>query len=65
VTLDAAGKDRTIRHVISGVNPQGVAVHSFNVPSAEELEHDYPWRYAQRLPARGEIGIFNRSRSGS
>jgi PPK2 family polyphosphate:nucleotide phosphotransferase len=59
--LDAAGKDGAIRHVMSGVNPQGVNVHSFKVPSAEELHHDYLWRYAQRLPARGEIGIFNRS----
>jgi PPK2 family polyphosphate:nucleotide phosphotransferase len=59
--LDAAGKDGTIRHVMSGVNPQGVAVHSFKVPSAEELSHDFLWRYQQRLPARGEIGIFNRS----
>ncbi len=59
--LDTAGKDGTIRHVMSGVNPQGVAVHSFKVPSAEEFDHDYLWRYAQRLPARGEIGIFNRS----
>ena len=59
--IDAAGKDGTIRHVMSGVNPQGVAVHSFKVPSAEELDHDYLWRYARRLPARGEIGIFNRS----
>lgn len=59
--LDAAGKDGTIRHVMSGVNPQGVAVHSFKVPSAEELDHDFLWRYAQRLPARGQIGIFNRS----
>jgi PPK2 family polyphosphate:nucleotide phosphotransferase len=59
--LDAAGKDGTIRHVMSGVNPQGVGVHSFKVPSAEELDHDFLWRYAQRLPARGEIGIFNRS----
>jgi len=59
--LDAAGKDGTIRHVMSGVNPQGVAVHSFKQPSAEELDHDFLWRYAQRLPARGEIGIFNRS----
>jgi PPK2 family polyphosphate:nucleotide phosphotransferase len=59
--LDAAGKDGTIRHVMSGVNPQGVTVHSFKVPSAEELDHDYLWRYAQRLPARGMIGIFNRS----
>ncbi|HEY3728506.1 MAG TPA: polyphosphate kinase 2 family protein [Solirubrobacteraceae bacterium] len=59
--LDAAGKDGTIRHVMSGVNPQGVAVHSFKVPSTEELDHDFLWRYARRLPARGEIGIFNRS----
>ncbi|HUE27817.1 MAG TPA: PPK2 family polyphosphate kinase [Solirubrobacteraceae bacterium] len=59
--LDAGGKDGTIRHVMSGVNPQGVAVHSFKVPSDEELDHDYLWRYAQRLPARGDIGIFNRS----
>ena len=59
--LDAAGKDGTIRHVMSGVNPQGVEVHSFKVPSAEELDHDYLWRYQQRLPARGNIGIFNRS----
>jgi PPK2 family polyphosphate:nucleotide phosphotransferase len=59
--LDAAGKDGTIRHVMSGLNPQGVQVHSFKVPSAEELDHDYLWRYAQRLPARGDIGIFNRS----
>jgi PPK2 family polyphosphate:nucleotide phosphotransferase len=59
--LDAAGKDGTIRHVMSGVNPQGVAVHSFKQPSTEELDHDFLWRYARRLPARGEIGIFNRS----
>ena len=59
--LDAAGKDGTIRHVMSGVNPQGVHVSSFKVPSSEELDHDYLWRYAQRLPARGDIGIFNRS----
>jgi PPK2 family polyphosphate:nucleotide phosphotransferase len=59
--LDAAGKDGTIRHVMSGVNPQGVHVSSFKVPSAEELSHDFLWRYAQRLPGRGEIGIFNRS----
>lgn len=59
--MDAAGKDSTIRHVMSGVNPQGVEVHSFKVPSAEELDHDYLWRYARRLPARGHIGIFNRS----
>jgi PPK2 family polyphosphate:nucleotide phosphotransferase len=59
--LDAAGKDGTIRHVMSGVNPQGVRVSSFKVPSADELDHDYLWRYARRLPGRGEIGIFNRS----
>ena len=59
--LDAAGKDGTIRHVMSGVNPQGVQVHSFKVPSSEELDHDYLWRYARCLPNRGEIGIFNRS----
>jgi polyphosphate kinase 2 (PPK2 family) len=59
--LDAGGKDGTIRHVMSGVNPQGVRVSSFKVPSAEELDHDYLWRYAQRLPRRGEIAIFNRS----
>ena len=59
--MDTAGKDGTIRHVMSGVNPQGVAVHSFKVPTAEELDHDFLWRYARRLPARGQIGIFNRS----
>ncbi|HWE11328.1 MAG TPA: PPK2 family polyphosphate kinase [Solirubrobacteraceae bacterium] len=59
--IDASGKDGTIRHVMSGVNPQGVRVHSFKIPSAEELSHDYLWRYTRRLPARGEIGIFNRS----
>jgi len=59
--LDAAGKDGTIRHVMSGVNPQGVSVSSFKVPSSEELSHDFLWRYAQRLPSRGDIGIFNRS----
>jgi PPK2 family polyphosphate:nucleotide phosphotransferase len=59
--IDAGGKDGTIRHVMSGVNPQGVRVSSFKVPSTEELDHDYLWRYARRLPARGEIGIFNRS----
>lgn len=59
--LDAGGKDGTIRHVMSGVNPQGVSVSSFKVPSTEELDHDYLWRYASRLPRRGEIGIFNRS----
>ena len=59
--LDAGGKDGTIRHVMSGVNPQGVQVSGFKVPSAEELDHDYLWRYTSRLPARGQIGIFNRS----
>jgi PPK2 family polyphosphate:nucleotide phosphotransferase len=59
--LDAAGKDGTIRHVMTGVNPQGVRVESFKVPSAVELGHDYLRRYQERLPARGEIGIFNRS----
>ena len=59
--LDAGGKDGTIRHVMSGVNPQGVSVHGFKVPSAEELDHDFLWRYARCLPSRGEIGIFNRS----
>jgi PPK2 family polyphosphate:nucleotide phosphotransferase len=60
-SLDAGGKDGTIRHVMSGVNPQGVHVSGFKVPSAAELGHDYLWRYARALPARGEIGIFNRS----
>jgi PPK2 family polyphosphate:nucleotide phosphotransferase len=59
--LDTGGKDGTIRHVMSGVNPQGVRVASFKQPSAEELDHDYLWRYAKALPERGEIGIFNRS----
>ena len=59
--IDAAGKDSTISHVMSGVNPQGVHTHSFKAPSAEELAHDYLWRHARRLPARGEVGIFNRS----
>jgi PPK2 family polyphosphate:nucleotide phosphotransferase len=59
--LDAAGKDGTIKHVMSGVNPQGCQVHSFKQPSAEELDHDFLWRYARRLPERGRIGIFNRS----
>ncbi|HTW41303.1 MAG TPA: polyphosphate kinase 2 family protein [Solirubrobacteraceae bacterium] len=59
--LDAGGKDGTIRHVMSGVNPQGVVVHSFKVPSEEELCHDFLWRYQRHLPARGQIGIFNRS----
>ncbi|MFI6830035.1 polyphosphate kinase 2 family protein [Kribbella sp. NPDC050241] len=59
--LDAGGKDGTIRHVMTGVNPQGVSVNSFKVPSSAELDHDYLWRYGLRLPGRGEIGIFNRS----
>src|ERR1700742_838571 len=59
--IDAAGKDGTIRHVMSGVNPQGVTVHSFKVPSDEELRHDFLWRYEGALPGRGQIGIFNRS----
>jgi PPK2 family polyphosphate:nucleotide phosphotransferase len=59
--LDAAGKDGTIKHVMSGVNPQGCEVHSFKAPSQEELNHDYLWRAAQRLPQGGQIGIFNRS----
>ena len=59
--LDAGGKDGTIRHVMSGVNPQGVQVSGFKVPSPEELDHDFLWRYACRLPERGQIGIFNRS----
>ncbi|MGD9723208.1 MAG: polyphosphate kinase 2 family protein [Pirellulales bacterium] len=59
--MDAAGKDSTIRHVMSGVNPAGCQVRSFKVPSAEELDHDYLWRYVRALPQRGNIGIFNRS----
>lgn len=59
--LDAAGKDSTIKHVMSGVNPQGTQVFSFKQPSAEELDHDYLWRYQKCVPERGRIGIFNRS----
>jgi len=59
--MDAAGKDGAIRHVMSGVNPQGCQVFSFKQPSAEELEHDFLWRTTNRLPERGQIGIFNRS----
>jgi len=59
--MDAAGKDGTIRQVMSGVNPQGCQVFSFKQPSAEELEHDFLWRTTRRLPERGRIGIFNRS----
>jgi PPK2 family polyphosphate:nucleotide phosphotransferase len=59
--MDAAGKDGTIKHVMSGVNPQGVQVTSFKAPSAEELDHDYLWRSMKRVPGRGRVGIFNRS----
>lgn len=59
--MDAAGKDGAIRHVMSGVNPQGCRVFSFKQPSAEELEHDFLWRTTCRLPERGRIGVFNRS----
>ena len=59
--MDAAGKDGAIKHVMSGVNPQGVDVHSFKVPSAEDINHDYLWRCMKCLPERGRIGIFNRS----
>jgi PPK2 family polyphosphate:nucleotide phosphotransferase len=59
--MDAAGKDGTIKHVMSGVNPQGCEVSSFKAPSDEELDHDYLWRCVKRLPERGRIGIFNRS----
>jgi PPK2 family polyphosphate:nucleotide phosphotransferase len=59
--VDAAGKDGTIKHVMSGVNPQGCEVHSFKEPSAEELRHDFLWRCSRLLPERGRIGIFNRS----
>ncbi len=59
--LDAAGKDGTIKHVMSGVNPQGCQVYSFKQPSKEELSHDFLWRYAIRVPERGRIGLFNRS----
>jgi PPK2 family polyphosphate:nucleotide phosphotransferase len=59
--MDAAGKDSTIKHVMSGVNPQGCQVFSFKQPSAEDLQHDFMWRYVRCLPERGRIGIFNRS----
>jgi PPK2 family polyphosphate:nucleotide phosphotransferase len=59
--MDAAGKDSIVAHVMSGVNPQGCSVHSFKAPSAEELDHDFLWRANMWLPARGRIGIFNRS----
>jgi PPK2 family polyphosphate:nucleotide phosphotransferase len=59
--MDAAGKDGAIKHVMSGINPQGCQVHAFKQPSAEELDHDFLWRIAKALPERGRIGIFNRS----
>jgi PPK2 family polyphosphate:nucleotide phosphotransferase len=59
--MDAAGKDGTIKHVMSGINPQGCQVFSFKQPSSEDLDHDFLWRYAKCLPERGRIGIFNRS----
>ena len=59
--MDAAGKDGAIKHVMSGVNPQGCQVHAFKAPSGEELDHDFLWRIAKALPERGRIGIFNRS----
>ena len=59
--MDAAGKDGTIKHVMSGLNPRGCEVHSFKAPSSEELDHDFLWRTSARLPRRGHIGIFNRS----
>lgn len=59
--IDAAGKDGTIKHVMSGVNPQGVSVSAFKAPGPEELDHDFLWRVSRRLPERGHIGIFNRS----
>jgi PPK2 family polyphosphate:nucleotide phosphotransferase len=59
--MDAAGKDGLVKHVMSGLNPQGVQVYSFKAPSTEELNHDYMWRTMQRVPERGRIGIFNRS----
>ena len=59
--LDASGKDGTIKHVMSGVNPQGCQVFSFKKPSVEELDHNFLWRYMKCLPERGRIGIFNRS----
>jgi PPK2 family polyphosphate:nucleotide phosphotransferase len=59
--MDAAGKDSVIKHVMSGVNPQGCSVYSFNVPSGDELNHDYLWRHIRKLPERRRVGIFNRS----
>src|SRR5438309_6281083 len=62
--MDAAGKDGTIKHVMSGVNPQGCEVYSFKKPTPQELDHDFLWRYVRCLPERGRIGIFNRSYYG-
>ena len=59
--MDAAGKDGAIKHVLSGINPQGCVIHNFKQPSANELKHDYLWRHYVKLPDRGQIGIFNRS----
>ena len=59
--MDAAGKDSTIKHVMSGVNPQGIEVHAFDRPTQSELDHDYLWRTTRVMPPRGRIGIFNRS----
>jgi PPK2 family polyphosphate:nucleotide phosphotransferase len=59
--MDAAGKDGVVKHVMSGINPQGCEVHAFKAPSSEELEHDFLWRTGKDVPARGRIGIFNRS----
>ena len=59
--MDAAGKDGTIKHVMSGIDPQGVEVHAFKKPTEDELDHDFMWRCTQRMPPRGRIGIFNRS----
>src|SRR5262245_12938504 len=59
--MDAAGKDGAIKHVMSGINPQGCLVFSFKAPSAEDLDHDFMWRCLRHLPERGRIGIFNRS----
>jgi PPK2 family polyphosphate:nucleotide phosphotransferase len=59
--MDTSGKDGTVKHVLSGLNPMGVKVHGFGKPSVQELDHDYLWRVHARVPARGEIGVFNRS----
>ena len=59
--MDAAGKDGAVKHVMSGINPQGCEVHSFKAPTSEELDHDFLWRCSKRVPERGRIGIFNRS----